>query len=127
MIICVNQRGQTVTGPQIAVSYNRTPLQRHIKYQTRQKQLNQQYSNRVKRCDHGAFARLHQPPQCTCRDVNPCRANKLPVGRSNRIGHAVTNDVRLNQHLSVDMNRTTINDAVDLPAIVATTLFGAKR
>ena len=26
MIVCVNQRGQTVTGPQIAVSSNHTPL-----------------------------------------------------------------------------------------------------
>ena len=100
---------------------------RYIKCQTCQKQLNQQHSNRIKRCDNWAFAQLHQPPQCTCRDVNPCRANKLPVGRSNRIGHTVTHDVRPNQHLSIDMDRTTINDAVDLPAIVATTLFGAER
>ena len=79
--------------------------QRHqIKCQTCQKQLNQRHSNRIKRCDTWAFTQLHQLPQCTCRDVNPCCALKLPVGRSNRIDHAITLDVRPNQHLSVDMD-----------------------
>jgi hypothetical protein len=58
--------------------------------------------------------------------MNPCRSNKLPVGRSNRIGHAVTHNVRPNQHFSVNMNRININDDVDQTAIVATPLFGAK-